>query len=512
MLRSENRQLAINMIAQFGVFAISLSISFFLTPYIVKKLGIEAYGFWGLSNNIIGYLQLATVSLNSMAGRFISIEYHKGNVEKANQYFSSVFFANCILSVLILLCSVGIIVFLPDIVNISSGLLLDVRLLFALLAANNILLLVFNVYQVSTFIKNRLEISSLRNLGSKFLWLFSIVILLGLFPAKLWFLGCSIMLSSVYLVAVNCQICRKLTPELQVNIRLFDFHSIKELLSTGIWNLITKVGIILHEGCDLLLANWFISAASMGVISLTLMIPNYVRQIFAQLSSSFAPQLTKDFAQNNLMKIQDEISKSIKIFSILVIPVLTVLFVYGDVFFSLWVPSQNAKLLQWLTIAGCSEFVINMPFESFWNVFTVTNKIKGSSIYFLVNSAVVFVIVVCCLSLCDDTITKMYIIVAVRNVFSIIRGLFFLPIYSAHCLQLPWYTFYPRIIKPLSGILFTLALALCMRNIYLPLSWSAFILNSILVAIASLVVGVVLVLNRSEIKFLVLKFKNINHF
>lgn len=511
MLRGENRQLGINMFAQFGVFAISLSISFFLTPYIVSRLGVEAYGFWGLSNNIIGYLQLATISLNSMAGRFVSIEYHKGNSEKANKYFSSVFYANSILSVLILLCSVGIIVFLPDIVNISSGLLADVRLLFALLAINNILQLVFNIFQVSTFIKNRLEISSVRNLGSKFLWLFSILFLFGLFPAKLWYLGCSVLLSSVYLVIVNINICRNITPELHLNIRLFDYQSVKELLSSGVWNLISRLGAILHQGCDLLLANWFISAASMGVISLTLLIPNYVRQVFSLFSSSFAPQLTKDFAQNNVEKIRDEMSKSVKILSVLVLPILTVVFVYGDVFFSLWVPSQDSKLLLWLTIAGCSEFVINMPLESFWNVFTVTNKIKGSSVYILVNSAVVFATVLVCLSLCDDTITKMFIIVGVRNLFSIIRGLFFLPIYSAYCLQLPWYSFYPSIIKPTAGILLTLSFAVCMRYLYLPVSWASFILNSLFVAIVSMVVGGIIVLNRTEIKMLGNKLRCVIH-
>ena len=117
MARGENKQIAINMVAQVMVLIIHLAISFFLTPFIVRTIGVEAYGFVGLSNNIIGYMQVITVALNSMAGRFITIEYHKGNLRKANQYFSSVFYANCILGAVILLLSLGMVFYLEYIIT-----------------------------------------------------------------------------------------------------------------------------------------------------------------------------------------------------------------------------------------------------------------------------------------------------------------------------------------------------------------------------------------------------------
>ena len=98
---SNNRQLALNMLYQIAGLVINMGITFLLTPFIIKSLGVEAYGFIGLSNNILGYLQLATIALNSMAGRFVTIEYHKGNIENANRYFTSVFYSNCIFAVLI---------------------------------------------------------------------------------------------------------------------------------------------------------------------------------------------------------------------------------------------------------------------------------------------------------------------------------------------------------------------------------------------------------------------------
>ena len=84
MPRSDNKQLAVNIVSNIAIYVLQFVISFLLTPFIVKSLGVEAFGFVGLSNNIISYTTLITVALNAMASRFISVEYHKGNIEKAN--------------------------------------------------------------------------------------------------------------------------------------------------------------------------------------------------------------------------------------------------------------------------------------------------------------------------------------------------------------------------------------------------------------------------------------------
>ena len=89
-----NRQLAVNLTAAGVAFAVNIGINFFLSPYIVRTVGVEAYGFWGLANNFISYASLITIALNSMAGRFLAIEVQRNDWQAANKYFSSIFFAN----------------------------------------------------------------------------------------------------------------------------------------------------------------------------------------------------------------------------------------------------------------------------------------------------------------------------------------------------------------------------------------------------------------------------------
>ena len=98
---NNKKQLAINMIAQVSSFVVSFFISFFVTPYIIQQIGVEAYGFVGLANEFVGYAQLITIALNSMAARFITIKLHEGDDESANKYFNSVLLANGVVSVVL---------------------------------------------------------------------------------------------------------------------------------------------------------------------------------------------------------------------------------------------------------------------------------------------------------------------------------------------------------------------------------------------------------------------------
>lgn len=68
-----NRKTIINLICSISVLITNVIISFFLSPYIVKHIGVEANGFVTLANNFVTYANLIVTALNSMAARFITV-------------------------------------------------------------------------------------------------------------------------------------------------------------------------------------------------------------------------------------------------------------------------------------------------------------------------------------------------------------------------------------------------------------------------------------------------------
>ena len=503
-----NKQLAINIIAQLVAFSIQIGISFFLTPFIVKSLGAEAYGFVGLANNIISYTTLITIALNSMAGRFITICVHQNNIDKANIYFSSVFFSNLLISFFLFTISIILIYFLEVCINIPINLIGDVKALFGLLLLNSIIGLITNVYAISTFICNRLELNSIRTIIGNISRAAILIFLFSLFTPHVWYLGLSALAYTVYVGLFNFKYTQKLTPDLKLSINKYNKRAVKELISAGTWNLLSKLSDILSQGFDLLLANLFIGATAMGVLSITKTIPMVILSVFALLASCFAPEWTELYAKKQINKLKDELLKSIRILGIFSSIPLAILYAYGDVFYHLWIPSEDSRLLYLLTIASTIGMTCGLPQESLWNIFTITNQVRKSSLNLLYNSILIILIVIIGINYVESDIAKLFILASTRTIVGLIRVLTFLPIYGAKCLNLKPTIFYRPIIMNVFSILILSILSFLVKEIFLENTWTSLCISILITCIIGLIVNSYLILTPTDREFICNKIKS----
>lgn len=506
---STNRQLSVNIIASFVTYIVQYAISLALTPYIVKELGVAAYGFVGLSTQIIGYSSLITIALNSMAGRFISIEYYKGNIAKANQYFSSVFFSNLIISAVLLILSCGLVIYLDLLINIPEGLISDVKLLFAFLSLNSILGLSANVYAVSTFIKNRLDYANIRNITGNLIRAFTLIVCFSLFTPKVWYFGFTGIVCTLYIYYTNYKFTRTQTPDLVITGSNYNFACIRDLLTSGSWNVLTKLSRIFEEGLNLLIANLFIGAKLAGTLALSNTIPVMVGSVCSLMASNFAPSWTRLYAHDDKKAMLSEILKSIRIMGFLASIPLAVFYVYGDTFFSLWVPGENAQQLYWLSIAGSLVMLVAMPLETLWNVFTITNQVKKSSLNLLLYSFIMFAVVLGSMFIVENNILRLFIIASTKSILGIIRTLTFLPLEGARSLGYPLRTFYPSIVRNLLNIALICVCSIGFKVLLFPTGWIGLICGVIVTCIIGLGINVCVSLTHNDRVYLINKLMRI---
>lgn len=470
------KQFAINMISQIIAFAINLAIGLLLPSYIVNNLGKEAYGFVGLANNFVSYSQLITVAIDSMAARFITIAIHRGDYENANKYFASVYYANLFLSGIITIASVFIIFYLENIVSVPQQILTDVKLLYGFVFLNAFLSTTTNIYAIATFVKNRLELASIRSVISNIIRVAVLIGLFWIFKPHVWYIGLTSVLCTIYIAYTNVGFTKKLLPEVRGSWASFDIKHTKELLTSGIWNTLSKLSEILSQGFDLLIANIFVGAAGMGILSITKTVPAMILSVFAMLASIYAPQLTAAFAKNKHSEIKSQLLSSMRLFGFLTSIPMAILFAYGDLFFKLWVPRENAVQLQLLAVIGTIGLCFALPQEGLWNIFTITNRVRTSSLNLLLFSLLIFVTVFIGVHLTDSISTRLLLIAGARSLWGTIRSLTFLPIYGAKCLDLKWSTFYPLILKSTCSIIMLTGISFLARYLYEAHSWLGFVL------------------------------------
>lgn len=496
-MMQDKKRLSINIIAQIISFSVQFGINFFLTPFIVSKLGTEAYGFIGLSNTFISYAQVLTVALNSMAGRYIAIEYHKGNLSEANKFFTSVFYANVIMAFVLGLVASCCIAYLELMINIPSRLVLDVKILFLLLVCNFLISIVFSVFNVATFIKNRLDYVAVRSVVGNILRVFILTICFSFFIPTLWYVGLASIICTVYLTLVNFQLKKYLTPELIIRIKDFDSVFVRRVVGSGVWNSFSRLAGILREGFDLLFANLFINAFTMGQFSITKQIPVILSLLIGSIGATFAPSLTKSFAQNDSDSFVKELLFSVKLMGFVSVAPLCFIFTLSDVFYNLWLPGQDWYKLYLLTIIGMFYYPIVFSLEGAQNLWPILDKVKTYSLVSFVFSLCVFTTVFIGIHYVPQDYA-VYYLASVSTFYNFVMTFFFIPIYAARCINVSSSFFYPSILKVCFTIIIVVILFVYFKHVVIIDSWFELICAGLFELIIAMCVGFYIILNSEE--------------
>ena len=286
---SRNKQHAINLAASITNMVVGALISFFLTPYIVKTIGVEANGFVSLANSFISYATLVGTALNSMAGRFIMISYYNNDEEKVSRLYSSLYWGNIFLALVYGLLGFFCVIFLEKLVSIPVELQTDVKILFALLFMATILYSTSAAWSMTPYIKNKMYLGSMNGMLSSVVRLLLVFALFALLPPTVSLVGVSILLSTLLTVGLHWIFKRRLFGQYKAKVKYFSWTSIWTLVSSGIWNTISSVGNILTSGLDLLIANIFIDAKAMGILAIAKVMPGFVSTLNYTIANVFTP-------------------------------------------------------------------------------------------------------------------------------------------------------------------------------------------------------------------------------
>lgn len=494
-----NKKIAINLVANSISFIIALGISFFLTPFILENVGAEAYGFISLANNFVTYISLITIALNSMAGRYVSIKIYQNDMEGANKYFSSVLFANIIASILIILSAMIVVFFIDKFISIPIELISDVKVLFILVFVGFIISLITSLFNVALFATNNLYLSALRNIEGAIIRAVLTFVLFSYLPTKVFYIGIINIIFQAYIAVWNLHYTKKLLSDIKISKRFFDVNAIKELISSGVWNTVSQLSYILNEGLDLLISNLFIGSLAMGMLAVAKTVPSMILNVTSILSSTFAPDFTKLFAQDQFDEMIRLLKRSIKLLGVLVNIPIAGLIVFGDIFYSLWVPTQDADQLHMLSILTIVTLIISGSTASVYSIFTVTNNLKLNSLVILFQGVLSTIIVIILLK---TTELGIYAIAGVSSALAIIRNLVFTFPYAAKCTKQKWYVLYWPAFRTSMSVIIVSSICLVFRMLFEIDTWKELIGLGLLSGLIGFVLNTIIIFSKNEKKYL----------
>lgn len=501
---SNKKKIIVNLSASIIVLIINVLINMILSPIIVEKMGVEANGYVQLANNFLSYLTIISSALNSMSSRFITIELHKNNFKKAQTYYSSTFWGNVgILTILFIpLCILSF--FLEHFIMIPTEMTLDVKLLFIFVFMNFYINTVTPDWNVATFSTNNLYLYSIGIMGmniSRIIVLFSLFLL---FTTKMWYVSISMLISSIFLQIWTYYIKNKLLPDLKINKNNFDYKSLLELLTSGIWNSINQLGVILIQGLDLILGNLFVGPEGMGILSLAKIFPSLMGQLGQSIANVFLPNFTISFARNDIKSLVREIEQSSRICSFIMNSIFISFIIFGVSFFKLWVPSQNSELIQDLSILSNMGIIFASGMQPLWQVFPTVNKLKTNSIVVLLTGGLSMITTIIVLNFTD---LGLYAICGISSFYTIIKNIFFVLPYSAKYLGLKKTTFIPMIFRSVVSVVGLYIVGIIYRSFVTTNSWISLFINASVFFIICIFINFFILLKTEERKIIINRIK-----
>ena len=484
------RATLINIFAALITLGVQMFISFWLSPFVVGKLGEEAYGFINLANNFVSYASLVSVAINSMACRYISVEYNSGNKEKAKSYFCSVFIANCFLYGLILIISILFVWKLEYIVNITAALVFQVKLTFLLSFVNMGTSLIGTVYTAAAFTTGEMHYNSIVQIVSNVIKSILIFTLFSFLPAKVYYLSLATLIAGIVTLWGNYKVTKKLFVDFDIDKNYFDFGKLKVLLKSGFWVLISNISNLLLNGLDLLFSNWFISSAIMGRLSLAKQIPLALSNALGVFSNIFSSALTKVFASDGNNKLIYEANSQLKILTMFFTVPYAGIIVFGYDFLKLWLSDTSYTRTQFveiyiLMILVLLDIIISTYMYSIHSIFIAIDKVRIYSVVLLVSSIISI---------------GVYVIAGTSTVILGFTHGVIVPACAAKLLHRPIWTFWKTEFRSWASLAVICVVFSVVKNFMDFPNWISFFINIMIAGLIGYILESILVFSKQEKK------------
>lgn len=499
------KRMSYNMIAQIISALCATAISVFLTPFIVKNLGKEAYGFVGLANNFTSYITMFTIALNGMLSRYVTIEYTKKNYEEAAGYFSTAFITEVILAI-ILVVPLGFISAKLDVfLQISSDIVYDVKILWALMFLAFLAGLANESLGSAAFATNRVDVKATISILHHLARCAVLLVAFLFFTPKLWYVGLATIAGNMVTIVGNYMCKKKLLPEVEISRKHYNKKYIARLLIVGVWNSLNRLQQVLYTGLDLLLTNIFIDSAQMGLLSVAKTIPTQISSLISTISATFDPSMTIVYGKGDKEGFVKQTSFAMKMCGLICSVPIIGFVCFGREFYSLWMSSlSNEEILKVhiLSVLTLLPQVFSVYIYPLYTVNNITTKLK---VPVLVSLGIGVANIIIVYVLLQTTNLGVYAVAGVSSVLWIIRIFTFVPIYAAMNIQVGLLTFYKPLFRGVINVALLIVFFLCIERLMPTRGWIPFGMKCIFAGCLGYVLSFVVIFGA---KFMVLMIKS----
>lgn len=298
-----------NFITNILYLIINIAIGVLYTPYLVKHVGIIAYGIVPLALIINQYINVISLPLINALTRFYSVEYRKGNFNNASKYLSTSIVVSIIFTIILYPLMHIAINYIDLLFDIPETLLDNAILLFRLTIASFFISIISNCLNTTLFSNNLLNyVNYLKIVRQTSKFILNIIFFICI-DINIIYIGWSNFISEMLVLILNIFFYKKTKPQyIHCDFKLYDKKYLIAMLGMIIWVLVQRFSDTFLYKIDSVLMNLFFGIKMTGIIGAISEFGSYVISITTILVSLFGPLLLIAYSQQ---KYKDYIEKTI---------------------------------------------------------------------------------------------------------------------------------------------------------------------------------------------------------
>lgn len=354
------RNIGFNFLAQFWFMAIS----FITTPYIISHLGINAFGVYSLIGVVMGYFSFLDLGLGNAIIKYLAEYYGQRDYKKISKVIgtSLVFYTVIgLLGAFILSLTSGLII--NNLLHIPLNLKGTAQFALYISAIGFLINMPLAIFGSIPNALQRMDITNIRNIIIGTANTLGIVFLLskgyGLSQIVILNVALSVIGIIVYIIA-----SKKLLPEVSFKPG-FDKEIFNKLLSFGIFKFLNQIAGQVIFQMDKLLIGLFLPIAYVTYYTVPLTLAQKAMSFVFNVAGAFFPTASELSGREDKKPFHSLYVHSMKLISILVIPLFIMLFLFSKQVLLFWVkkdfPEKATLTLQLLSLAYLFQSFTTIP-------------------------------------------------------------------------------------------------------------------------------------------------------
>ena len=333
------RHIARNVLFNWVGMIANMAVGFFLSPFILHRLGNVAFGVWALAVSVVGYLNLLDLGMQNSVLRFVSQGRTKKDHQSASEAISAALWVRLQISGLAILLSAGIAAIFPLMFKISPDLASDARKAILLIGATTAITMSVGVVGGVLSALNRYDLQNYVVLVQTAVRATGVVIVLRTGHGIVAIAVCE-LIAVLIGESLLVWIARRLYPELRIRLNKPKRETLRKIWSYSSYVFLTTVAVQLVYQTDNLIVGAFISTTAVTFYAIANQLCRYVTQVVGSMGNTFMPAASTYEAAGDSASLLMLYKNGTRATLMVSLPIMATLILRGPTFIGLWMGPQ----------------------------------------------------------------------------------------------------------------------------------------------------------------------------